>query len=121
SRFFLALLCVLLPVAARAQTTTPAPTQPTQPTPPPPPATSPLTIHLGDADFLIGGFLDATAIMRSTNVGSGLTTTFGSIPFDNTPAGNLSETRFTAQNSRLSLLVTSKVGSAAVKGYVETD
>jgi hypothetical protein len=112
SRFSLAILCVLLPAAARAQTTTPAP---------PPPATSPLTIHLGDADFLIGGFLDATAIMRSTNVGSGLTTTFASIPFDNTPQGNLSETRFTAQNSRLSLLVTSKVGSAAVKGYVETD
>lgn len=112
SRVSLAVLCLLAPAAAWAQTTAPAA---------PPPATSPLTIRLGDADFLIGGFLDAAAIVRSTNVGSGLTTTFGSIPFDNTPQGNLHETRFTAQNSRLSLLVTSKVGTAAVKGYVETD
>ncbi|HEX9366659.1 MAG TPA: hypothetical protein VF921_08525 [Vicinamibacterales bacterium] len=101
-----------MPAAARAQTTTPAPQ---------PPATSPLSIHLGDADFLIGGFLDATAIVRSTNVGSGMSTTFGSIPFGNTPQGNLRETRFTSQNSRLSLLATTKVGGAGVKGYVETD
>src|SRR5580765_8513313 len=86
-----------------------------------PPTTSPLSIHLGDADFLIGGFLDATAIVRSTNVGSGIGTSFGSIPFGNTPAGNLSETRLSAQNSRLTLAVTSKVGRAALKGYLEAD
>jgi hypothetical protein len=102
-------LCVLLPVCAQAQTPAPAP------------ATSPLTIHLGDADFLIGGFLDATSIVRSTNVGSGMSTAFATIPFENTPQGHLHETRFTSQNSRLSLLATSKVGAAAVKGYVETD
>ncbi len=87
----------------------------------PSPATSPLTIHLGDADFLIGGFLDATAIARSTNVGSGIGTSFASIPFANTAKGQLGETRFSAQNSRISLAVTSKVGGTAVKGYVEAD
>src|SRR3954471_5769612 len=89
-----------------------------QPTPPP---TSPLTIHIGDSDFTIGGFMDATAIMRSTNHGSGIGTSFGTIPFDNTVQGNLSETRFSTQNSRVSLQATSKVGTASVKGYLEAD
>ena len=53
---------------------------------PAPPPTSPLTIHIGDSDFTIGGFMDATAIMRSTNHGSGIGTSFGTIPFDNTAA-----------------------------------
>src|SRR6187549_627340 len=74
-----------------------------------PPPTSPLSIHLGDANFLPGGFVDAIAYVRSTNVGSGLGTSFGSIPFSNTAQGGLSETRLTAQNSRLSLQVTSRV------------
>ena len=80
-----------------------------------------MAIHLGNADFLIGGFLDAAAVVRSTNVGSGPATTFGTIPFDNTPQGNLSETRLTAQSSRVNLLVTTNVGSAAVKGFFEID
>lgn len=112
-RVALAILCLLVvPVAASAQPAAP---------PPQPPPTSPLTIHLGDADFLIGGFLDAMAIVRSTNVGSGPATTFGTIPFDNTPQGNLHETRFSSQTSRVNLLVTSKVGAAAVKGFLEID
>jgi hypothetical protein len=83
--------------------------------------TSPLEIHVGDADLVIGGFLDATVINRSTNVGSGIGTNFGTIPFSNTYQGNLSETKFSAQNSRLTLAATAKVGGANVKGYVEVD
>jgi hypothetical protein len=81
----------------------------------------PLAIHVGDADLVIGGFMDATVINRSTNVGSGIGTNFGTIPFSNTYQGNLSETKFSAQNSRLTLAATSRVGSANVKGYVEVD
>ena len=89
--------------------------------------TTPLTIHLGDSDFLIGGFMDATSITRSTNTGAGIGSSFGSIPFTTTaggapnPTGNLGETRFSTQNSRLTLMATSKVGSARLKGYVEAD
>lgn len=102
----------------------PARAQSQTPTPPP---SSPLAIHVGDADLLIGGFLDAMVVSRSTNTGNGIATNFGNIPFKATtagapnPAGNLSETRFSAQNSRLSLQATSKVGSANLKGYVEVD
>jgi hypothetical protein len=93
----------------------------------PAPPTSPLAIHVGDADLLIGGFMDMTAIMRSTNTGNGLGTNFSNFPFTTTatgapnPTGNLGETRFSAQNSRITLQGTSKVGSANVKGYLEAD
>ncbi len=107
-------LVLCLATAAAAQ-------EATAPAPPAAPPISPLTIRVGDADLLIGGFMDATAIMRSTNVGSGIGTAFASIPFGNTPQGQLSETRLTAQNSRVSLQATTKVGTAAVKGYVEAD
>ncbi|HWF84263.1 MAG TPA: hypothetical protein VG222_05435, partial [Vicinamibacterales bacterium] len=88
---------------------------------------SPLAIHVGNADLLIGGFMDATAIMRSTNTGNGLGTNFSSFPFTTTatgapnPQGNLNETRFSTQNSRLTLQATSKVGGASLKGYLEAD
>ena len=93
-------------------------------------SSSPLAIHLGDAELLPGGFMDMTAIFRSTNTGNGLGTNFSNFPFTqvvtggnvvNNPTGNLSETRFSAQNSRLTLQATSKVGSANLKGYVEAD
>ena len=92
-----------------------------------PPPTSPLAIHVGDADLLIGGFMDMMVVSRSTNTGNGIATNFGAIPFKTTtagapnPAGNLSETRFSAQNSRLTLQATSKWKDIAMKGYLEAD
>src|SRR5580704_17230537 len=93
----------------------------------PAPPTWPLAIHVGDADLLIGGFMDMTAIMRSTNTGNGLGANFSNFPFTAVPAGTpnptgqLGESRFSAQNSRITLQATSKVGSASVKGYLEAD
>lgn len=82
----------------------------------------PLSFKIGTADFTPGGFLDFTTIFRSRNLGSGIGTSFGSIPFSNTlPQGALPETRLTAQNSRLSLQVNAKAGAQDVTGYVETD
>ena len=68
----------------------------------------------------LGGFADFTAMYRSTNVG-GIGTQFGSIPYSNTPNGQLSETRLSAQNSRLKFKVTSKIGKTHVTGYLESD
>lgn len=104
------MLCVCPSVAVVAQDA-----------PAPPVATSPLAIHIGDADFLIGGFIDAGAVARSTNVGSGLATTFSTIPFENTPQGHLHETRLSSQSTRLNLLMTTKVGAARVRGFLEID
>jgi hypothetical protein len=91
-----------------------------------PTPTSPLAIHIGDADLLIGGFMDMTSITRSMATGNGIGTNFSNFPFASSAAGpnpqaNLSETRFTAQNSRITLQATAKVGSADLKGYLEAD
>jgi hypothetical protein len=84
---------------------------------------APLSFKIGAAEFTPGGFLDFTTIYRSTNVGSGIATAFGSIPFNNQlPQGGLSETRLSAQYSRLSLKVDAHpTESTALTGYVETD
>ncbi len=82
---------------------------------------APLSIQIGDASLTLGGFADLTAMYRSTNVGSGIGTQFGAIPYSNTTAGRLSESRFSAQNSRLKFKMTSRVGKTNVTGYLESD
>jgi hypothetical protein len=85
------------------------------------PPASPLTFRVGDAAVTIGGVADAMIVTRSTATGNGIATSFGTIPFGNTPQGSLSENLISAQNSRFSLLATAGLGSMKVKGYFETD
>jgi hypothetical protein len=90
------------------------------------PKSSPLSFRIGDSEFTPGGFMDFTEFFRSTDLGSGIGTSFGSLPFSVTggtvnPAARLSESRFSNQNSRLSMKVTSQVGENKVTGYVEAD
>src|SRR5260370_7990166 len=83
---------------------------------------SPLSFKIGAAEFTPGGFLDITSIPRTTNVGSGIGTSFGSIPYNNqVAAARVRENNLSAQNSRLSLKVNSKLGAQEITGYVETD
>jgi hypothetical protein len=82
---------------------------------------APLSFKIGDAEFTPGGFMDLTNVFRSTNVGSTIGTSFSGIPYSNTAAGNNTEDRLSAQNSRLTLKVTSTVFNTAVTGYLETD
>jgi hypothetical protein len=83
--------------------------------------TAPLYINIGNARFTPGGWADFTSIYRTVDVGSGLGTSFGSVPFNNMVTGGLSETRFTAQSSRLSLRADETVGRTKVYGYAEAD
>ena len=90
------------------------------------PKPSPLSFQIGDAELTPGGFMDFTTVFRSTNLGSGVATAFGSIPYSviggvPNPAGRMTEIRSLAQNSRISLKITSKVGETNVTGYVESD
>jgi hypothetical protein len=82
---------------------------------------APLSFRIGAADFTPGGFMDFTTVFRSTNAGTGIGTSFGNIPFNNTPAGRLTETRFSAQNSRITLKVSAQRGKTGVTGYLESD
>jgi hypothetical protein len=84
---------------------------------------SPLSFKIGSADFTPGGFVDFTTFYRSTDVGSGIATSFGSIPYSNQlPQARMSETRLSAQYSRLSLKVDARLtDSTTITGYVESD
>lgn len=91
--------------------------------PPAPPAdeTSPLQLKIGDAYITPVGFMDMTSVSRSTNPGTGIGTNFGGIPYGNTQAGSLTETRLSPQNSRVGLRVDASVKGAKVLGYFESD
>ncbi|HYX54445.1 MAG TPA: hypothetical protein VE783_13390, partial [Candidatus Limnocylindrales bacterium] len=81
---------------------------------------SPLSFRIGGADFTPGGFMDFTTIFRTTNTGN-LGTNFFAIPFSPTVQAHLTETRMTAQNSRISMKAASKFGKNDVTGYYEMD
>ncbi|MDE3187227.1 MAG: hypothetical protein KGM96_06850 [Acidobacteriota bacterium] len=82
---------------------------------------APLSIRFGRGSLTPGGWVDFTAYYRSTDVGSGLGTNFASIPFDDTVQGGLSEARFTAQSSRISVRADENFGATRVFGYAEAD
>src|SRR6266550_3690615 len=81
---------------------------------------SPLYFKIGAAEFYPLGFMDLTSITRTTQLG-GIGTNFGSIAFNNTIAGRLTEERLSAQNSRIGLRTHAKFGEADVTGYLEAD
>ena len=112
-------------VNASLSTTTAAnpSTQPASDAPPQEEQTkeSPLSFKIGGAQFTPGGFMDFTTIFRTTNTGNPGGTNFFAIPFSNTIAGHLTETRFTATNSRISLKANEKFGKNDVTGYYEID
>jgi len=60
-------------------------------------------IEAGPARIRIGGYLGLTGLYRSTNSGNGTGTSFNSIPFPNTDQGSVTETRLTANASRISI------------------
>src|SRR5262249_12695671 len=60
-------------------------------------------------------------IRRDANTGSGLGTSFGTIPLGNTVQGHMNDTQFSSQNSRLTLQATSKAGGADLKASLEVD
>ena len=81
---------------------------------------SPLYFKIGGAEFYPLGFMDLTSITRTTQLGT-IGTSFGSVAYNNTVAGRLSEERFSAQNSRIGLRTHAKFGEADVTGYLEAD
>lgn len=85
------------------------------------PAPSPLSFQIGSAHITPIGFVDLTSIWRSTNLGSGLGTNFGGIPYENTTQGKLTELRLTAQSSRIGSRVDANVKGARVTAYWESD
>jgi hypothetical protein len=112
-----------------------ASTTPTTPAPPPGPAprvldpqappagepSSPLQLKIGDATIMPVGFMDLTAVWRNENAGSGIGSSFGSVPYNNAATGHLSEFRFSPQNSRIGFRIDANVKGAHIIGYNEFD
>ena len=82
---------------------------------------SPLQFRIGTAAITPVGFMDFTSVSRSTNAGTGIGGSFGSIPFANTAAGSLTETKLSAQNSRFGFRVDAAVNGTNVLAYMESD
>lgn len=83
---------------------------------------SPLQFHIGSAYITPVGFMDFTSEFRSKDNGSGIGTNFGSIPYGTSIfQANMSEFRFSMQNSRIGFRVDANVKGAHVIGYMESD
>jgi len=81
----------------------------------------PLQLRIGNTSITPVGFMDMTAVSRSTNPGSGIGTNFGSIPYSNVQTGALTETRLSIQNSRIGARFDGAFGDTKVLGYWESD
>jgi hypothetical protein len=83
---------------------------------------APLQLKIGSATIIPIGFMDFTAVWRNNTGGSGIGTNFGSIPYgNNIYQTNLSEFRFSMQNSRIGFRFDADVKKAHVIGYMEAD
>jgi len=69
----------------------------------------------------IGGFVDFENIFRTTNTGNNIATAFGSIPFSDTPQGQVTEYRATAQYSRFDVKFHGNFEGNQITAYLETD
>jgi hypothetical protein len=81
----------------------------------------PSYIRLGSVCMVPVGFMDLTPFWRDKNAGSSMGSNFGSVPYNNTANGNLSETKFSIQNSRLGLRLDGDWKGAHFIGYNEFD
>ncbi len=109
---------------ADSSATTPAPAPAPTPAPAPPQDNAPkapLQIQLGNITIQPIGFMDATAVWRSVDAGSGIGSSFGSIPFNNSTTAKLDEFRFSIQNSRLGFRVDGNWKGWHFIGYNEFD
>jgi len=78
-------------------------------------------VTLGPAKVRLIGYPALTAVFRSTNEGGNVGTSFTSIPFDNTVAGNTSEFRISPQSTRLAIRVDADLKKSKAAGYFEMD
>ncbi len=79
-------------------------------------------LQVGAVTITPGGFIDGDFLYRNKNMTSDTNTKFNSIPFGNSSNDHVDETRFSARQSRLSLLATSDVDSAThLSAYYEMD
>ncbi|MDQ1473861.1 MAG: hypothetical protein QOJ99_5341 [Bryobacterales bacterium] len=78
-------------------------------------------LRLGNTCIAPIGFMDLTAVWRDKNAGSGIGSNFGGVPYINGVPGNLSEFRFSPQNSRIGFRADGEWKGTHFIGYNEFD
>jgi hypothetical protein len=106
------------PVIEPAQAPASTPTNPCEAVPD---GSAPAFIRLGSTCLVPIGFLDATTVWRDKNAGSSIGSNFGSVPYNNTVNGKLSEFRFSPQNSRIGFRFDGDWKGVHFIGYNEFD
>ena len=82
---------------------------------------TPAYLRLGSVCITPVGFMDLTPFWRDKNAGSSMGSNFGSVPYNNTVNGNLSEFHFSIQNSRIGFRMDGDWKGAHFIGYNEFD
>lgn len=84
---------------------------------------SPLSLRIGSTYITPVGFMDFTGVFRDVTAGTGIGTNFGGFPYrvQSSPQGNLSEWRWSPQNSRIGARFDALVKGTKVLGYWESD
>jgi hypothetical protein len=79
-------------------------------------------LQIGGVTVAPGGFIEAAGIYRNKNMTSDIDTSFNAVPFGNSSNDHVDENRFTARQSRLSLLATGDIDPNTHAGaYYEMD
>jgi hypothetical protein len=82
----------------------------------------PMALHYKGLTLTPGGFLEATALVRTRNENADIANSYSAIPLNGTSNSKLSEFRGSVRNSELSLLVQANPNSSTkLTAYVETD
>lgn len=69
------------------------------------------TLASGPITVTLGGFLASEGVYRSRSESADIGSSFSGVPFSNTPQSHMSETRFTARQSRLTIEAQGDVNS----------
>src|SRR5271165_5373150 len=82
---------------------------------------NPVSIRYKGLTLTPGGFLEATALVRTRNENADISSSFTAIPLNGTSNSKLSEFRGSSRDSRLSLLIEANADTTKLTGYVEGD
>ena len=81
----------------------------------------PTTIRFKGVNLTPGGFIEAATVNRQRAESADINTAFTGIPYPANATGKLTEMNLSARQSRMTLLVDTKIGDTKVSGYYEAD
>jgi hypothetical protein len=81
----------------------------------------PTTIRFKGISITPGGWIEAATVNRQRSISGDINTQFTGIPYPGNALSKVTEMNFSARQSRLTLLAESRVGTAKVTGYFESD